>query len=72
MNKRPIEEARDPDLRQSPQAMRRAAQRAHELAWQTGTFVIVSRNGAVEQLLPKQTSISLAVETPGSSYGDKE
>lgn len=37
MNTKPLEQAQDDDLRQSLAAMQRAAQRARELAAQTGT-----------------------------------
>lgn len=40
MNKRPIKEARDPDLRGSLPALRRAALRAREIARKSGTLVI--------------------------------
>ncbi len=53
MNKQPIEQARDRDLRLSQRALRRAAQRAHELAKTTGTAIVVSRDGAIEYLTPK-------------------
>ena len=41
MNKQSIEAARDADLRLSQHAMQRAARRAHELAAQTGTAIVV-------------------------------
>ena len=52
MNKRPIEEAKDRDLRLSQAALQRAAQRARELAAATGTALVVSRNGVIEYLTP--------------------
>ena len=52
MNKLPIDQARDRDLRFSQQALERAAQRAHDLARSTGTFIVVSRNGVIEHLTP--------------------
>lgn len=52
MNKLPIDQARDKDLRLSQQALERAAQRAHDLARSTGTFIVVSRNGVIEHLTP--------------------
>jgi len=57
MNNRPIDTARDPDLRHSYQALLRAAKRAREVAVQTGTLIVISRNGVVELLDPaiKQT-----------------
>jgi hypothetical protein len=53
MNKLPIDQALDRDLRLSQQAMERAAQRAHALALSTGTAIVVSRNGVVEHLTPE-------------------
>ena len=41
MNRQPIDHARDPDLRHSLPALRRAAQRARDLARQTGTAIAV-------------------------------
>jgi hypothetical protein len=41
MNRQPIDHARDPDLRHSLPALRRAAQRARELTRQTGTAIVV-------------------------------
>jgi hypothetical protein len=52
LNKRPIEEAKDRDLRLSQAALQRAAQRARELAAATGTALVVSRNGVIEYLTP--------------------
>ncbi|MDP3671507.1 MAG: hypothetical protein WA191_09045 [Telluria sp.] len=53
MNKNPIDQAHDRDLRLSQQAMERAAQRARDLAKSTGTAIVVSRNGVIEHLTPK-------------------
>lgn len=52
MSKRSIEEARDPDLRGSLPALRRAALRAREVARKSGTAVVVWRNDRVEYLKP--------------------
>ena len=52
MNKRPIEEARDADLRLSYVALLRAAKRARELAAATGTLLVVFRNGRIEHIHP--------------------
>ena len=71
MNSRPIEEARDPDLRQSGPALRRAGQRARQIALQTGTAIVVRRNGVVVRIMPPQVSASLGAETPVAGYGDK-
>lgn len=56
MNNRPIDKARDPDLRLSYAALRRAAQRAREVARQTGTAIVVCRRGVIEHLEPEPAS----------------
>jgi hypothetical protein len=53
MNKLPIDQARDRDLRLSQVALQRAAQRAHDVARATGTMVVVSRDGVIEHLKPE-------------------
>lgn len=53
MNKRPIAQANDRDLRLSQAALERAAQRARDVAAATGTAVVVSRDGVIEHLMPK-------------------
>ncbi len=52
MNKQPIEQAHDHDSRLSQVAMRRAAQRAHDLAKASGTTIVVSHDGVIEHLKP--------------------
>lgn len=52
MNKQPIDAAHDADLRFSMLAMQRAAQRARDLAAQTGTAIVVSHNGTIEHIHP--------------------
>jgi hypothetical protein len=49
---RPIEQAQSADLRGSWPALRRAAERARLLAAQTGTAVVVVRDGTVQHLYP--------------------
>lgn len=46
MNKRAIATARDADLRHSEAAM----QRAREVARQTGTAIVISRGGVIQQV----------------------
>ena len=58
MNKQPIEQAHDRDLRLSQVAMQRAALRAHDLAKATGTAIVVSRHGVIEHLKPLPQEIS--------------
>lgn len=71
MNKQPIETARDADLRLSPQAMQRAARRARELAAQTGTAIVVSRDGVIEHIRPQLEATGASVQEPPATYGDK-
>lgn len=70
MNKQPIELARDADLRLTHTALRRAAQRAQELARQTGTVIVISRQGVIEHLQP-QPELASTVQQPSQPYGDK-
>ena len=55
MNGKPLENARSSDLRGSRQALQRAAQRAREVAVQTGTDLVVTRNGVLEHIKPQPT-----------------
>ena len=55
MNGKPLENARSSDLRGSWQALQRAAQRAREVAVQTGTDLVVTRNGVQEHIKPQPT-----------------
>lgn len=71
MNTHPLEEARDPDLRGSLAALRRAAIRAGGIAVQTGTAVVISRNGLIEHIRPAAAGASLPVQRPPAAYGDK-
>lgn len=56
------DETQDADLRLSERALLRAAQRARELAMQTGTELVVSRNGVIERIRPDQEIDALWVE----------
>ena len=71
MNTKLIEEASDADLRLSQNALRRAAHRARELAAQTGTAIIVSRNGVIERIIPKSEPVIQSVQESVSPHGDK-
>lgn len=71
MNKQPIDTARDPDLRISPQAMQRAARRARELAAQTGTAIVVSQDGVIEYIHPRQEAAGSLVQESQAPYGEK-
>jgi hypothetical protein len=67
----PIEHSTNPDLRGSWPALLRAARRARELAAQTGTAIVVSRDGVIEHIRPQQEATGPSVQEPPASYGDK-
>jgi len=72
MNKQPIEQAHDTDLRLSSAALQRAALRARELAMKTGTAIVVNRDGKLEYLVPEAPPVeALHVQEPSGDYGDK-
>lgn len=71
MNNRPIDTARDPDLRLSYQALLRAAKRAREVALQTVTLIAISRNGVVVQLDPVTEAVPLSVQAEVPPYLSK-
>lgn len=53
MNPKPIEEARDPDLRGAHIALQRASVRARQVAARTGTAVVYLRDGKLVNEYPK-------------------
>ncbi|NMG56171.1 hypothetical protein [Aromatoleum aromaticum] len=75
MNALPISQARDADLRFSQKAMERAAARAGQMAVQTGTALIVFRNGRVEAIPPAGNHESIHTtqtgKEPESDYDEK-
>lgn len=66
MNPKPIESARDPDLSSSLQAIRRAAQRAREVAARTGTTIVIADAGVIREIAPVSTPS--AVQEPAAPY----
>lgn len=72
MNPRPIETATDADLRLSPVAMQRAALRARQVAMQTGTALVISRNGVIETIeFPAPASAKgPRAQEPDAPYGE--
>ena len=50
---KPIEMAHTPDLMGSWVALQRAARRARLIAAQTGTAIVVERNGVIEHVYPE-------------------
>ncbi|MBL8388210.1 MAG: hypothetical protein JNK17_08360 [Hydrogenophaga sp.] len=71
MNNKTIDQANNADLRGSWQAIQRAAQRARELAAQTGTELIVSRGGVMERIRPQPAQPHRLVQEPEAGYGNK-
>ncbi|WP_041645888.1 hypothetical protein [Aromatoleum aromaticum] len=75
MNALPISQARDADLRFSQKALERAAARAGQMAAQTGTALIVFRNGRVETIQPAGNHGSIHTtrtgKEPESGYDEK-
>jgi RNA-binding protein YhbY len=58
MKPRPIEEAKTPDLRLSLQAMKRARQRAEEIARATNTALVQMVDGKMVFVRPGEQSTS--------------
>ena len=48
----PVSKLPDPDMQAAPAALMRAVKRAHLIAHQTGTGVIVMRDGKVVEIEP--------------------
>lgn len=71
MNTKTIDKANNADLRGSWQALQRAAQRARELAMQTGTELIVSRNGVIERIQPQPDTVGQQAREPAAPRGNK-
>ena len=65
----PIENAVNPDLRGSWPALQRAAQRARQIAAQTGTAIVVMRNGQMEHLYPQPAHSINSVQETSPVYG---
>ena len=64
----PIEEARNPLLRSANAALQRAAIRARIIAAQTGTCLVISRNGVVELVDPASPSAADHVHESPAPY----
>lgn len=70
-NLRPLDEARNPDLPASYEALKRAALRAREIARQTGTALVIGENGEVRLIPCGQEQGDAVLHEPGASYGDE-
>lgn len=70
MNKtRSIDQARSSDLRGSWDAVQRAARRARRIAAQTGTAIVVARDGKLEHVYPPFAAQGVRDES--ADYGNK-
>lgn len=58
MNPKPLNQARDADVRDITAALQRAGQRARALAAQTETFIVVVRDGKLVKEAPGNPSRS--------------
>jgi hypothetical protein len=65
----PIENASNADLRGSWLALQRAALRARQIAAQTGTAVVVMRNGVLEHIYPQAVHTDSAPKNAASVNG---
>jgi hypothetical protein len=63
MNTKSIENAKDHDMASSITAIRRAAKRAGQVAAQTGTSLIVWRDGQIERVMTTGLDSSSAEKT---------
>jgi len=63
MNAKPVAEATNPDLAGSLQALQRAAQRAREVAAQTGTAIVLRRGAGIERLTVASANLSARSES---------
>lgn len=68
VNTTPIDQAKRADLRGSWAALQRAARRARELAAQTGTELVVSKNGVIERIKPQADTASYRVQEVSAPY----
>lgn len=68
INQRLIDTAHDPDLRLSYLALPRADQLARLVALQTGTSIVISRNGVVEAIDPATAAAPSHAQAAMSLY----
>lgn len=67
--KRPITEARSPELRGSWAALQRATERARRIAAQTGTAIVIFRDGKIEHVYPSVSSTASGAREDAPGYG---
>ena len=63
MNTNDISNAKDPDLRASLGALRRAAQQARKTAIQTGTDLVIVKDGQMRRISPEELRQQAEAET---------
>ena len=67
----PVSKLADPDMQAAPAVLFRAAQRAHLIAHQTGTGVVVMRDGKVVEIEPDPEMYGdLLKDTSDSRWSD--
>lgn len=71
-NKRPISQAKSADLRGTLPALRRAAERAREMAAQTGTAIVIERAGKLERVYPVPAGAVTGVREKTPTYRKKK
>lgn len=69
MSPRPLDSARNADIRASFEALQRAARRAREVARQTGTPLVIGEDGRVRLIDLPPDSASARAHEPAASYG---
>ncbi|MGH8162421.1 MAG: hypothetical protein ACRESR_09865 [Gammaproteobacteria bacterium] len=69
--KRPISEASSPVLRGSWAALQRAGARARRVAAQSGTAVVIFRDGKLEYIYPPAPSVRAGVHEDTQDYGNE-
>ena len=67
MNAEDISQAKDPDLRHSMDALRRAAELARKTAIQTGTELVIIDNGQVRRIPTEILREQVQLESDGQS-----
>ncbi len=66
---KPIETACNGDLRGYWPALQRAAERARQIAAQTGTALVVVRHDVLEHLYPQPEATTVGIQEPTAGYG---
>jgi hypothetical protein len=62
MNPKPINQAKDPDIRNAQAAMNRAALAARKIAIQTNTSLIIVQSGQLREISATELKLNLKYE----------